>query len=483
MSVRGSMPPAPVRSSYGTSRQRPAAAIAGRDGVGAVRRRAAPTRAASAGRAVAATSPTTPRSTGRWAPSASGVEVDLHHRRVRADQRAVPHRPHVQRAAPADDEVGAADQLGGQRRGEAAGDAERPRVAGEQAVRDGRGREQRARRRRPARAAPARRRGRRGRRRTPGAARRRASGPAPRPRRRRGRGGASAGTAGSSAAGAGAAWTSSGRLSTTVRRSLDGRPVRADDVGGGRGGRVHPLGHRADGRGQGVLVDPEVRPPAAAPSAASTSSGVRLLAASVMPVIALVSPQPWCTVSTAGRPAVRAYASAIVAAPPSCRAATNGTPAATSAFVTWKLPLPTTPNAWPTPSRASAARRRASATVGHRSTSASTRAGLPDPATIGSGAGDDDRAGGAAAARGSAAGSARTCPRRAGRSGTGTPGRRSARRRRRCRRSRRRAPMDGRLLGEPPRALDRDAGRVRAGLVGVEERRRRRRCGASQPVR
>ncbi len=41
-------------------------------------------------------------------------------------------------------------------------------------------------------------------------------------------------------------------------------------------------------------------------SAASTSSGVRLFAASVMPVIALVSPQPWCSVRTAGRPLIRA---------------------------------------------------------------------------------------------------------------------------------------------------------------------------------
>ena len=61
-----------------------------------------------------------------------------------------------------------------------------------------------------------------------------------------------------------------------------------------------------------------------------------------------------------------------------------GTPAARSALVTWKLPLPTTPNACPTPS---SAEQRADL-VGdrrHVSTSASTRAGLPDPPTIGSG--------------------------------------------------------------------------------------------------
>ncbi len=46
---------------------------------------------------------------------------------------------------------------------------------------------------------------------------------------------------------------------------------------------------------------------AAAPvSAASTNSCVRLFAASVMPVIALVSPQPWCSDSTPTRPLVRA---------------------------------------------------------------------------------------------------------------------------------------------------------------------------------
>ena len=46
---------------------------------------------------------------------------------------------------------------------------------------------------------------------------------------------------------------------------------------------------------------------AAAPvSAASTTSGVRLLAASVMPVVALVSPGPWCTDSTPSRPLTRA---------------------------------------------------------------------------------------------------------------------------------------------------------------------------------
>src|SRR6476469_2284303 len=69
-----------------------------------------------------------------------------------------------------------------------------------------------------------------------------------------------------------------------------------------------------------------------------------------MPVIALVRPHPWCTVTAATRPLIRAKASAMVAAPHSCRAATNRAPAATMAFVTWKLPEPTTPKTWSTPS-------------------------------------------------------------------------------------------------------------------------------------
>jgi hypothetical protein len=84
-------------------------------------------------------------------------------------------------------------------------------------------------------------------------------------------------------------------------------------------------------------------------SGASTTSGVRLLAASVSPVSALVTPGPWCTLSTASLPDTRAYPSAMLAAPPSCAAGTNRAPAATSAFVTWKLPLPTTPKTWSTP--------------------------------------------------------------------------------------------------------------------------------------
>ena len=45
---------------------------------------------------------------------------------------------------------------------------------------------------------------------------------------------------------------------------------------------------------------------AAGVSAASRISGVRLLAASVSPVMALVSPGPWWTLHTASRPDTRA---------------------------------------------------------------------------------------------------------------------------------------------------------------------------------
>ena len=47
------------------------------------------------------------------------------------------------------------------------------------------------------------------------------------------------------------------------------------------------------------------RSAAAGVSAASTSSGVRLLAASVSPVIVFVSPGPWCTLQAAIRPLTR----------------------------------------------------------------------------------------------------------------------------------------------------------------------------------
>src|SRR5689334_7699982 len=132
------------------------------------------------------------------------------------------------------------------------------------------------------------------------------------------------------------------------------------------------------------------RTAALATSAASTSRGVRLLAASVMPVIALVSPGPWCTDRIPGRPVPRAQASAAHAAPHSCLAATNRAPLAIRAFVTWKLPLPTSPNTVSAPRLARVAPTASLTCISRgqlpaRSTRASARHGLPEPPVIGSG--------------------------------------------------------------------------------------------------
>jgi hypothetical protein len=70
------------------------------------------------------------------------VDVDLHDSRRRADQRAVPHRPHVQRAAPPDHEIGTRDQLGRKRRREPPGHVKGPRVVVEKALGHRAGREQ-----------------------------------------------------------------------------------------------------------------------------------------------------------------------------------------------------------------------------------------------------------------------------------------------------------------------------------------------------
>ena len=71
------------------------------------------------------------------------VAVYLGDDRAGADQLPVPQCPHVQRAAPANHQVSAADQLGGQRRGKAAADIEIPGIAAEQALGRGRGGQQR----------------------------------------------------------------------------------------------------------------------------------------------------------------------------------------------------------------------------------------------------------------------------------------------------------------------------------------------------
>ncbi len=154
-------------------------------------------------------------------------------------------------------------------------------------------------------------------------------------------------------AGAAADWTSRGRLSTTVRRSFravrKARRVSATAVAGEWIRSLTAPTLRASASWSILKLD---RTAEAWVSAVSTISGVRLLAASPIPVIALLSPQPWWVLTTPTNPDIREYASAMVAAPPSCRAAVNGTPARRRALVTSKFPLPTTPNTCPTPSSA-----------------------------------------------------------------------------------------------------------------------------------
>ena len=61
------------------------------------------------------------------------------------------------------------------------------------------------------------------------------------------------------------------------------------------------------------------RSAAAGVSAATSTSGVRLLAASASAVRVLVSPGPWWTLATPTRPLTRAQPSAMQTAPPSWR--------------------------------------------------------------------------------------------------------------------------------------------------------------------
>jgi hypothetical protein len=139
-----------------------------------------------------------------------------------------------------------------------------------------------------------------------------------------------------------AAWTSSGRERITVRRPIAACQARATSPAADAGERS-PTCSAPTAAARPATSTWKLDLTSGA-SATSTISGVRLLAASVMPVIALVRPGPWWTDSMPTWRVVRAQASAMTAAPPSCRAAMNRAPPAISAFVTWKLPLPTTPN-------------------------------------------------------------------------------------------------------------------------------------------
>ena len=428
-----------------------------------------PQAVASTARAVSATSPSTPKvsvALARRAPRGC-------RRPGRRWRRRAISRPcrivHMFSAQPQPTiEVGRADQLGGQRRGEAAGDVERPRVAVEQPLGHRRGREQRA--------APVGQRdqGRRG----PGAR-------APRPATKTGR-----------SAPARRACARRRPASGTARGPCAGGS-RAGSARVGRRGRLHverqvqqhraPLVHgRGDrrqrprrprssadvirggtaptARASAVLVDEEVRPRLGGLGRERRPAAYGSWPPRRCPVIALVSPQPWCTV-TAADPARSSGRTRRPSSPRRPRAARRRSARrpATIAFGDVEVARPDDAEDVVDAD----ADQRAADGLGdvhgrrQRSTSASTRAGAPEPSTIGSGPAIDDRAGRRQLARGSAAGSGRTCRCPSGRSGTGTAGRTSAPRPRRCRPSRRRgrAPATPR----PPSARTRRTARACAG--------------------
>ena len=132
----------------------------------------------------------------------------------------------------------------------------------------------------------------------------------------------------------GSVCTSSGRLSRTGRRSTCARRSA-------RAASSAALAPECTRSAAAPTVVASVawssrkfeRSAAAGASPATSSSGVRLLAASVRPVIALVKPGPWWTVQTPTRPLTRAYPSAMQIAPPSWRAWWNAAPASWRAWV------------------------------------------------------------------------------------------------------------------------------------------------------
>ena len=375
------MPAASVRSSYGTSRQRPPRGDRGPDGVGPV-----PGPRSHRGQDV--------RRRGRDVadhtqvdrpvhPDRVRLEVDLHHPRGRTEQRAVPGRPHVQRAAPADHQVRVPDQLDGQRRGEPAGDAERELVAHEQSVGDGRRREQGAGRRaeRPQLTAG------------PACA---ATGDEHRALRGRDQGGQLVDRSGrrpdrrqhGNRRQRGVRDGGGLHVERQVQHHraplLDGRPVGPDDVRGRRFGRVHPVRDRADGRDQRVLVDAEVRADGGRAGLGGEHEqrgaalrGLGDAGHGVGQPAALVHRQHR---GAAGRPRPRVgHRRGAALVPGRDERDTGGTQRVRDVEVAAAHDAERVPDAEPGQCRADELRD------GHLSTSASTRAGLPDPETIGSG--------------------------------------------------------------------------------------------------
>src|SRR5207302_1462451 len=110
------------------------------------------------------------------------------------------------------------------------------------------------------------------------------------------------------------------RRGEPTRNAERPRTAREETVGDGGGGKqrarqvAEALERRASSCQHCAPPGPDERTAAPAVSAASNSRGVRLLAASAKPVMALVRPGPWCVVQTPSRPVTRAYASAIVTA-------------------------------------------------------------------------------------------------------------------------------------------------------------------------
>ena len=126
---------------------------------------------------------------------------------------------------------------------------------------------------------------------------------------RAGAGGLSGGSGGrvGSEPAAGIGWMSIGIISTTGRRSISARwyarwASSAALAGEWTRSAIAPTDST---RSCWSMRKLELSA-AAGVSPASTSSGVRLLAASVRPVIVFVSPGPWCTLTTPTRPETRA---------------------------------------------------------------------------------------------------------------------------------------------------------------------------------
>ena len=108
-------------------------------------------------------------------------------------------------------------------------------------------------------------------------------------------------------------WTSRGRFSRTTRRSATAVRTAAAACSAAPAADVTRRGTAPTAAARAAWSTAKFERGAVA-SAARTTRGVRLLAASVTPVRALVRPEPWCTVTAACRALIRAWASGIYSA-------------------------------------------------------------------------------------------------------------------------------------------------------------------------